>query len=94
MDVNINEVLTAFCSTAEIVIADGIEHARADDPHRLATLHAEFDQGKARRRLQLDYLGGGQIRITQLLLGTYNGEPKVIELFSTLVQGPHDARPN
>ena len=80
----------ALCFAAELVIADGAAHARQDDPHRFATLAREFDDGKARRRLVVDYLAGGQVRISTLLHGTERGEPKVVELFSTVVQGPAD----
>lgn len=78
----------AFCFAAHLVVADGVEHARRDDPHRFASLPREFDGGKARVRLVADYLAGGQIRISTQLCGTAGGDEKVVELFSTLVQGP------
>jgi hypothetical protein len=81
----------ALCFAAELVIADGVAHARVDDPHRFLTLAREFDDGKALRRLVVDYLAGGQVRISTQLHGTERGEPKVVELFSTLIQGPADA---
>lgn len=80
--------LAAFCFSASLVIQDGIEHARKDDPHRLAALPKEFDGGKARFRLVADYLANGQIRIATEAFGTKDGEEYAVELFSTLVQGP------
>ena len=84
----LNQAVAAFCESAQYIIADGVEHARQDDPHRFATLPAEFDNGKAMRRLVVDYLSGGRIRIAQQFVGTKGGEEKVVELFSTMVQGP------
>jgi hypothetical protein len=81
-------VVEAFCSAAEYIVNDGMRFARDDDPHRYATLPREFDDGRAVRRLQLDYISGGRIRIALLLIGTSGGEPKTIEVFSTMVQGP------
>lgn len=80
--------VATLCQAAEIVATCGAQYARADDPHRFASLPREFDGGKARRRLVLDYLAGGQIRIMLLFIGTQGGEERVAELFSTLVQGP------
>jgi hypothetical protein len=82
--------LAALCHAADIVATCGAQYARKDDPHRYALLPREFDGGKARRRLVLDYLARGQIRITLLFIGTQGGEERVAELFSTLVQGPVD----
>lgn len=82
--------LAALCHSAEIVATFGAQFARADDPHRYASLPREFDGGKARRRLALDYLADGKIRVTLLFIGTQGGEERVAELFSTLVQGPVD----
>jgi hypothetical protein len=81
-------VVEAFCGAAEYIITEGLQFARADDPHRFATLSREFDDGRAARRLQVDYLTGGRVRIAQLLIGTSDGEPKTVEVFSTMVQGP------
>lgn len=86
---NVEEAaVNALCHAAELVIEAGAEFARADDPHRFATLPREFDGGKARRRLVLDYLAEGRIRVALQLIGTQGGEERAAELFATTVQGP------
>lgn len=82
--------LAALCHAADVVATFGVQHARRDDPHRFQTLGAEFDGGKARRALVLDYLAGGQIRVSQRFTGTREGAEHAVEVFSTLVQGPVD----
>lgn len=83
-----NVAVATLCQAAEIVMTCGAQYARADDPHRFASLPREFDGGKARRRLVLDYLAGGQIRIALQFIGTQGGEERAAELFTTIVQGP------
>ena len=80
--------VNALCNSAEATISYGVEFARADDPHRFATLPSAFDGGKARRRLVLDYLDGGQVRIALQFLGMQAGEERVAEVFAFTVQGP------
>lgn len=81
--------LEAFFASAEAIIDDGLQHARQDDPHRYRTMGREFDGGKALRRLQVDYLSGDRMRIALVFIGTKGGEELAIEVFSTIVQGPH-----
>lgn len=78
----------ALCALADVVIGEGAELARQDDPHRFGTLAREFDGGTARRRLVMDYQPGGLIRIALELHGTRDAAPHLVELFSTTVQGP------
>ena len=89
---NLDEIEAAavdgLCHAADAVIACGVQFARSDDPHLVASLPREFDDGKARRRLVLDYLPGGQIRIALQFTGTLDGEARVAELFAFTVQGP------
>lgn len=82
--------VATLCQAADVVITCGAQYARADDPHRFASLPREFDGGMARRRLVLDYLAGGQVRIAMQLIGKQGGEERVAELFATTVQGPVD----
>lgn len=88
MNTTIDQAMAAFCRLAEVVITEGICDARADDPHRFATVPAEFDQGRAMRRLAVDYLAGGQVRVALQLLGSQRGAPHAVEMFSITVQGP------
>jgi hypothetical protein len=81
-------VIAEFCECAELIINEGLRRARSDDPHRFNTLHTEFDQGKARRQLAVDYLAGGHLRIALVLIGMSGGEEKIVQLFETIVQGP------
>lgn len=81
--------MAMFFASAEAIIYDGMIHARQDDPHRFKTIGREFDNGKALRRLTVDYLQGDRMRIALVFIGTHGGQEKVIELFSTTVQGPH-----
>lgn len=76
---NIDSHLAAFCASAEAIIADGVEHARADDPHKFNTLVGAFDQSEVRRRLVIDYLPGGQVRIALQL----DDADRTIEVFAT-----------
>lgn len=85
-------VVATLCETAEIVIADGICRAREDDVHRFQTLHREFDQGLARRRLVLDYLPAGRIRIASELHGLKGGNEFSVEVSALVVQGPIEAK--
>lgn len=79
---NIDTCLAAFLEGAKAIIVDGVAHSRADDPHKFATLVADFDAA-ARRRLVVDYLAGGQIRIALEL----SDETRTVEVFATTVQG-------
>ena len=79
--------ISLFLNAADAVIADGVAHSRLDDPHRLAQLRHEFDDGRAVPRLVVDYLANRQVRITQLMFGTWQGEPKSVQVFSVLAQG-------
>jgi len=83
------EHLEAFFYGTAAIVADGLGHARQDDPHRFARLAKEFDEGKAVVRLMVDDLNDGKIRVTQLLIGMHGGKRRVIQIFSTLLQGPH-----
>lgn len=86
-----NLLQSAYASlmhAADFIVSEGIEHARRDDPHRFATLAAEFDGGKAVRQLAITYKNGGQVEVQQLLIGTKGGEDKVVALFTTTLQGP------
>lgn len=85
--------LPAFFASAEAIIDDGLQHARDDDPHRFATIGREFDGGKALRRLAVDYLPDERMRISMVFIGTQGGEEKVVEVFSTTVQGPRAGVP-
>lgn len=89
---NLDEIeaaaVDALCHAADAAIAAGVQYARVDDPHKVASLPREFDGGMARRRLVLDYLDGGRIRIALQFTGTKDGEDRVAELFSFTVQGP------
>lgn len=78
---------SALLHAADFIVSEGIEHARRDDPHRFATVAAEFDGGKAVRQLAITYKNGGQIEVQQLLIGTKGGEEKVVALFTTTLQG-------
>jgi hypothetical protein len=80
--------ITVFCQSAEFIINDGLAFARVDDPNQFHAVHKHFDQGKARRRLVVDYLAGGQLRIALVLIGTRDGEERIVQMFETLVQGP------
>lgn len=77
-----------LCRAADLVVADGLAYARADDPHRFATLPQEFDQGKAMPRLMLDYKADGKVQVTMLTVGTLKGATKMVEIFATTLQGP------
>lgn len=89
---NLDEIEAAavdgLCHAADAVIAAGVQYARVDDPHRVASLPREFDNGMARRRLVLDYLPAGQVRISLQFSGTLAGEDRLAELFAFTVQGP------
>lgn len=89
MSPEIVNYLPVFFASAEAIIDDGLQHARDDDPHRFATIGREFDGGKAVRRLVVDYLPDDRMRIAMVFIGTQGGEEKVVEVFSTTVQGPH-----
>jgi|GEM_PF-4832355 len=84
------EALAALCASAEVVIAEGLAFARSDDPHRFASLPRDFDGGKARRRLVLDYLPAGRVRVALQLIGTQAGQERAAEVFATVLQGPID----
>lgn len=81
--------MAGFFTGAEAIISDGLHHAREDDPHRFHAVAKEFDGGKARRQLIVDYLAEGRARVSLLLIGTKGGEEMVIEMFATTVQSPH-----
>lgn len=78
----------ALCHAADAVIACGVQFARVDDPHRVASLSHEFDGGQARRRLVIDYLPGGKVRISLQFIGTLDGEDRAAHLFAFTAQGP------
>lgn len=82
------DAIQILLEAADAVIADGVSHSRSDDPHRFATLHKEFDDGRARRRLVIDYAGSGTVRVSFHLSGTQQGEPIVCEVFGLNLQGP------
>lgn len=88
MTTPIENHLAAFFMGAEALIDDGLHHARQDDPHRFHTVAKEFDEGKARRQLVVDYMTEGRARVSLLLIGTQGGEERAIEMFATTVQGP------
>lgn len=79
-----------LCSAADLCITQGLAHARADDPHAFVTLHRQFEDGKARRRMVIDYLGAGRVRVALELHGTHAGKAHAVEVFATIVQGPID----
>ena len=81
---------SSLMHAANYIVAEGIEHARKDDPHRFSTLPAEFDDGQAMRQLVIMFKNGGKVEVQQLLIGTKGGEQKVIVLFGTTLQGPVD----
>lgn len=87
---NIERIINVMCKAAALVVVEGMEFARKDDPHRFATLPRDFDDGQACQRLALDYLPGGQVQVTLTLTGTHAGEAREIEVFRTMVQGPVD----
>ncbi|MBL0919367.1 MAG: hypothetical protein IBJ14_11735 [Hydrogenophaga sp.] len=84
--------LFAFFTSAETIIDDGLAYARVDDPHRFATVGEQFDDGKARRQLVVDYMTDGRARVSLLLVGAKAGEEVAIEMFATTVQGPSVGR--
>ncbi len=88
MSIDIQKAIDVMCKAAAIVVSEGIEFARTDDPHRFATLPAEFDRGLARQRLVLEYGPAGQVDIVLLFAGAWRGDEHVVELFRTTVQGP------
>jgi len=87
MTMTIEHHLPEFFGAAEAIIDDGLAHARADDPHRFATLGQEFDGGRALRQLRVDYLPENRMRIALVFVGTREGEAHEVEVFGTTVQG-------
>ncbi|MGX5650199.1 hypothetical protein ACWKW4_08085 [Hydrogenophaga borbori] len=83
----IEQALPAFFASAEAIIDDGLAHARADDPHRFATLGKEFDGGRALRQLRVDYLPENRMRIALVFVGTRESKAHEVEVFGTTVQG-------
>lgn len=83
---NIAQHLAAFFPAADAIIDNGLDFARQDDPHRFATLGREFDDGRALRRLVVDYMPDDRMRIALVFIGTEGGEEKMVEVFSTTVQ--------
>lgn len=81
-------IFGCLADAADLAIASGIQHARADDPHRLASIRRDFDAGKARPRLVMDYLPAGRVRLALEFHGTQGGEPRALEVFATILQGP------
>lgn len=86
-------IFDTLCRAADLAVNAGLAYARADDPHRFATLAQEFDNGRAARRLVLEYRAAGQVRVVLRLDGYKHGEPNTVEVFSTTLQGKggHDA---
>lgn len=87
----ITAAYNALLEAAETITTEGVEHARRDDPHRFSTLPGEFDDGKARRRLVIDYLGEGKVAVGLEFVGTREGEPIALQVFGTVLQGPDQA---
>lgn len=85
-------IVATLCEAANIIVSDGLCTAREDDPHRFQTLHREFDQGLARRRMVVDFLPGGQLRIATELHGLQGGQPYAVEVSALTVQGPVESR--
>lgn len=83
--------LTLLMNTAAIVIDNGIAYAHDEDAERLASLHREFDGGRAHRRLCIDYGAHGAARVALELHGEQGGEPHTVEVFATSLQGPAEA---
>lgn len=89
---NLDDTLfAALCQAADAAIAAGLAYARADDPHRFATLGRQFDGGRAVKRLVLEYLPGGQVRVAMRLDGTSAGDHAAVEVFSTTMQRGDEA---
>lgn len=93
-----NAIFAALCQAADAAIDAGLAYARADDPHRFATLGRQFDAGRAAKRLVLEYLPGDRVRVVLRLDGRHAGEPAAVEVFSTTLQrgaeATSDGRPN
>jgi len=87
---SIEEVIATFCQAADIIISEGANYARRDDPHAFGAVARGFDDGRAAFRLVLELLPAGRRRIALQLTGTQGGQERALELFSTLVQGPVD----
>lgn len=65
-------------------------HARRDDPHRWATLAAEFDGKRAVTSVSVRGIGSATIVIEACLAGERNGEPHFVALDSLAVRCPAD----
>ena len=79
------DILIASANEIELLL---FEMARTDDPHRVATIPAEFDDGRALRSIVVDTLGSTKRRIALRLTGTIESEEKVIELHAIVVDVP------
>ena len=79
-------IFAALGQAADAAIDAGLAFAYADDPHRFSTVAQEFDDGRAVRRLVLEYLAGGRVRVVLRLDGRKAGDLHTVELFSTTLQ--------
>lgn len=64
--------------------------ARRDDPHRWATLAAEFDGKRAVTDVSVRGVGAATITVEACLAGERNGEPHTVALHTLTVRCPAD----
>lgn len=88
-------IFEVLCQVADAAVGAGLVYAQADDPHRFATVAQEFDEGRAVRRLVLEYQAGGRVRVALRLDGLQQGEPHSVEVFAHTMEGESDvAKPH
>lgn len=83
-----SNLLEQFFPAAAAIVDEGVAFARQDDPHRFASLKAEFDGGKAVPCLVIEGFGLPEQRIAVRFVGARDGQEKVVELFSFSVRMP------
>lgn len=66
--------------------------ARRDDPHRWATLAAEFDGKRAVTDVSVRGVGAATITVEACLAGERNGEPHTVALYTLSVRCPADVK--
>ncbi len=63
------QALSALIEAANRVVELGVDWARDDDPHQLATMHQRFRDGRAAQRLVLQYMADGRVGVAYVLEG-------------------------
>jgi hypothetical protein len=84
--VDIEQIIKLFALTSASVAVEAMKQGKAAAGDQWAAMRKQFDGGEAVLRLQVDFLGQGHAHLRAFLVGTWQGQPRAVEVHERTIQ--------